>query len=499
MSKAKRVIKRKIPIIKIILLITLVVGIAVGILMYNPQVRQEIASLISGKVESYDINDCIKAAYTEDGNRYIPIYYNNYKEQITREDIINKFAERGVEVESISSTTIGTGTVVRTKSTSLGTTYNSSYTVIIYGDVNGDGKVNVLDINRIVEYYLNKGAGSSNLTGAYAKAANVEEISKNQINVLDINRIVGFMFYENAVVEVLPYSDISRDKTPPTIELNGNSTETIVIGNSYVDAGVTVTDNLDPHVKVTSDPDPNSIDTSYEHTVTIIYTAEDAAGNKSSISRTVIVEPKIDIKIELNDPSAEYKAVSLGEEYNQNWLGANAVNVRNGIEGESLTVTGPTWDKEFDKDVPGVYKITYTASNSQGTKSIEQIIEVIDPVKTIYLDVANASSRYDGKYITEDDELDLNDIIVTLNRDYNKADEEISLKNLLSKYKNQFEIKIQEFDGTKVKYTSPADKTAEVSTNLTAKLTWTNPAESAKADDKTAEGTGNIGTAKITR
>lgn len=136
MSKARRVIKKKIPIIRIILLIALVGGIIAGILNFNPYIRQEIASFINGKVESYDINDFVKGAYTENGNRYIPIYYNNHKEQITREDIISKFATRGVEIESISSTTIGTGTVINTKSTAFGQVYRSSYTIVIYGDVN---------------------------------------------------------------------------------------------------------------------------------------------------------------------------------------------------------------------------------------------------------------------------------------------------------------------------------------------------------------------------
>ncbi len=468
MSRAKRVIKKKVPIIRIILLITLVGGIIAGILNYNPHIRQEIASLISGKVESYDINDCVKAAYTEGDNRYIPIYYNNYKEQITREDIISKFASRGVEVESISSTTIGTGTVIKTKSTVFGTTYNSTYTVIIYGDVNGDGKVNVLDINKIVEYYLNKGAGSSNLTGAYAKAANVEEISKNQINVLDINRIVGFMFYENAVVEVLPYADSnpSIDKIPPTIELNGDSTVRVIIGEKYNELGVTVKDNLDPHVRVTAEPDPNGVDTSYEHTVNITYTAEDAAGNKSSVTRTVKIEPKSEVIMALDHPEKEYIAISLGEDYDASLLGAHAENER---DGASLNVTS-SWDKEFNKEIPGIYTITYTASNEQETKSITQKIEVIDPIIDMTINIP-ANKIYNGEDIFEDSEINLNGITVTLIKEYSGATSAMPISKLKEEYNNQFKIKVTPFTGTKVEYddNNPGVKDLKLS------ITWTNP------------------------
>ncbi len=190
---------------------------------------------------------------------------------------------------------------------------------------------------------MSEGKGSSNLTGAYAKAANVQEISKNQINVLDINRIVGFMFSDNAVVEVLPYADSNPgiDKIPPTITLEGKNTEIVIIGNTYVDAGVKVTDNLDPHVRITASPDPSEIDTSYEHTVIITYTAEDAAGNKSTITRTVKIEPKSSVSITLKHPDKAYIALSLGEDYNPNYLGADAVNMKNGVVGETLQVTGP--------------------------------------------------------------------------------------------------------------------------------------------------------------
>ncbi|MDE5830901.1 MAG: hypothetical protein K2H53_04540 [Clostridia bacterium] len=276
MFRARRAIKKKLPIKKIVLLLILIIGIAVGVLSYNPQIRTELASIIGGSTQSYDINDYIKAAYTEGNTRYLPIYYNNHKERITAADIRNNFAAKGIEVESISTTTIGTGTVVKTKTTSCGTTYNAAYTIIIYGDIDGNGIVNVLDANRIVSYTLNKGQNGTGLSGAYAKAANVQDISAGHIDVRDADRIVGFVLSHNAVVEILPTSDYTKDQEAPKIEVLGDSPAKVVIGDKYEDAGVKVTDDYDPHVKITASPDPNTIDTSRVGTTVIKYTATDA-------------------------------------------------------------------------------------------------------------------------------------------------------------------------------------------------------------------------------
>ena len=57
----------------------------------------------------------------------------------------------------------------------------SSYTLVIYGDVNGDGKINKTDVNRLNQH-LN---GTKKLTGYYLKAADTNR-KKDGVNVLDL-------------------------------------------------------------------------------------------------------------------------------------------------------------------------------------------------------------------------------------------------------------------------------------------------------------------------
>ncbi len=57
----------------------------------------------------------------------------------------------------------------------------SSYTLVIYGDVNGDGKINKTDLNRL-NRHLN---GTQKLTGCYLKAADTNR-KKDGVNVLDL-------------------------------------------------------------------------------------------------------------------------------------------------------------------------------------------------------------------------------------------------------------------------------------------------------------------------
>ena len=78
----------------------------------------------------------------------------------------------------------------------------------------------------------------------------------------------------------------NADTTPPVITVSGNTTETVVWGSSYVDAGATATDNGLP-VSVISNSD--GVNTSVLGSYQVTYSATDAASNIASASRTVNV------------------------------------------------------------------------------------------------------------------------------------------------------------------------------------------------------------------
>lgn len=79
------------------------------------------------------------------------------------------------------------------------------------------------------------------------------------------------------------------DKTKPVIKLNGSSTITINVGDSFTDPGATATDDRDGELtdKITT---AGSVNTSKAGTYKITYTVEDSAGNKATVTRTVIVK-----------------------------------------------------------------------------------------------------------------------------------------------------------------------------------------------------------------
>lgn len=78
---------------------------------------------------------------------------------------------------------------------------------------------------------------------------------------------------------------IIADQTRPVIELNPGI-DTVVVGNAWVDAGVTITDNSEEVIEpvVTGTVDIN-VPGSYQ----IIYTAIDSSGNSNQVTRYVTV------------------------------------------------------------------------------------------------------------------------------------------------------------------------------------------------------------------
>ncbi len=66
------------------------------------------------------------------------------------------------------------------------------------------------------------------------------------------------------------------DTTPPVITVTGTNPVNINVGATYVDAGATATDNVDPVVAVVTS---GSVNTAVAGTYTLTYNAQDAAGN----------------------------------------------------------------------------------------------------------------------------------------------------------------------------------------------------------------------------
>jgi hypothetical protein len=78
----------------------------------------------------------------------------------------------------------------------------------------------------------------------------------------------------------------TADTTPPVINISGNTTETVVWGSSYIDAGATATDN---GLSISVISNTSSVNTSVLGSYLVTYSATDAANNIASASRTVNV------------------------------------------------------------------------------------------------------------------------------------------------------------------------------------------------------------------
>lgn len=77
--------------------------------------------------------------------------------------------------ESKASGNIGTGDIIKVDGT--------KYKVVVYGDVNGDGKITALDLLKIQKHIM----GSSSLKGAFLEAANVKH--SGSVSALDLLKV----------------------------------------------------------------------------------------------------------------------------------------------------------------------------------------------------------------------------------------------------------------------------------------------------------------------
>lgn len=142
------------------------------------------------------------------------------------------------------------------------------------------------------------------------------------------------------------------DTTAPSITLEGDTTVTVELADTWVDPGITATD-LQAGITQSQDitPDLNVVG---EYIIT--YSAEDASGNIGTVSRTVNVVDTTDPIITLVGDTTV--TVELGDTWTDPYVSA--------VDLQSVFVTQ---DVTPDPNTVGVYVITYTAEDASGNTS----------------------------------------------------------------------------------------------------------------------------------
>jgi flavin-binding protein dodecin len=158
--------------------------------------------------------------------------------------------------------------------------------------------------------------------------------------------MVGFLF----IVGCGSSGGDDKDTTAPVITLNGKSSQTIFVGDSYKELGAKAVDNVDGNVKVKIS---GKVDVTKIATYIITYKAEDKAGNEEVVKRTIHVvlapdttKPIIILK------GATPQSLTKGSKYNE--LGATATDDRDGAT--TVSISG-----KVDISKVGTYTITYKA------------------------------------------------------------------------------------------------------------------------------------------
>ncbi len=114
----------------------------------------------------------------------------------------------------------------------------------------------------------------------------IEMTTEDEVDItsLGIYRVEYTYTYEEVIYSIMRYVVVT-DQISPEIKLN-LGIDTVIIGNEWTDAGVTISDNSDEAIGAVI---TGSVDINTPGRYQIIYTATDSSGNDNSVTRYVTV------------------------------------------------------------------------------------------------------------------------------------------------------------------------------------------------------------------
>lgn len=232
------------------------------------------------------------------------------------------------------------------------------YTVVVYGDVNKDGKITTKDALEIQKIAV---GNAENIDVLQMEAADVNNNGKvTTKDALAVQKyVVGNADF---VIDVLPPVE---DNTAPVISGVPESPIYINLNDKdYVLPEIKATDDYDGNVNVVVSGEINKA-VAGEYTIT--YTATDKVGNSASATMTVIVDGNAPVLSGIKEGDTIY--IKLNGEYTLPEVTANDI-----VDGEvEVTV-----ENGIDTSAEGEYTVTYTATDSMNNVTSATLKAVVD-------------------------------------------------------------------------------------------------------------------------
>ena len=148
------------------------------------------------------------------------------------------------------------------------------------------------------------------------------------------------------------------DTISPVVTLNGNSSITLDLGDTYTELGATATDNYDSTVNVVI---TGFVNTNIPGNYTIVYTAVDSSGNSQQVTRNItVLNNSINAIPVITILGDNPLIIPLGSNYNE--PGASAID----SQGNTLSVLS---ENTVDINIIGDYSAIYTATDSYGNSA----------------------------------------------------------------------------------------------------------------------------------
>ena len=310
-----------------------------------------------------------------EGKIVVPYVLKEKNTPLTVSDIQGEFTDlelvNGTAVTDVNAT-IKTGDTF--------TANGIEYTVVIYGDVNKDGKVSTKDASLVQKIVVGKAEGIDSIQMEAADVNNNGKVTTKDALALQ-KYIVG---KTDMVIDELPPIE---DVTAPV--LNGVPSEPIYIklnDTEYALPEVTAVDDYDGKVDVTV---VGEVKRDAEGTYTVTYTATDKAGNTANATLTVVVDGKAPV---ISGVPTETAYIKL----NDSNFTLPEVTAKDEVNGEVEVTTEGTVDTATE----GEYVVTYTATDKAGNAANATLTVVVDgkapvisgvPTETAYINLNDSN------------------------------------------------------------------------------------------------------------